>query len=216
MNHIKAKLVRTYSSDPKGWATLLLICDFMRSVKKLLYSRLLCAPGLNLGKGSTIRGAKYISFGRRIYAHSYLWLEAISNYEDDQFAPKLEIGDEVSFSSRVHISCIEHIVIKKGCLMGSGVYISDHNHGAYKGADQSEPGEPPNKRILSGGAVHIGENVWIGDNVIIVGPVTIGDGVIVGANSVVKEDIPAGTMVAGIPAAQLKRFNAATRCWERV
>ncbi|RXH58443.1 Acetyltransferase [Granulicella sibirica] len=61
----------------------------------------------------------------------------------------------------------------------------------------------------------IGDDVWIGDNVVIVGPVTIGQGSIVAANSVVRTDIPAFTMVGGIPARTIRRFDQQASRWER-
>ena len=62
----------------------------------------------------------------------------------------------------------------------------------------------------------IQDNVWIGDNVVIVGPVTIGRGSIIGANSVVRGDIPDRTIAAGAPARAIKKFNDATGQWERI
>jgi lipopolysaccharide O-acetyltransferase len=185
-------------------------------VKDCILSSVLNAPQIHIGTGSVIRGSKYMSFGRGIFVNGDLWLEAISHYADQKFTPKIEIGDFVSLSNGVHISSIENIVIKRNTLIGSGVFISDHNHGSYKGANQSRPDEPPSRRHLEGGPVSVGENVWIGDNVVIVGPVTIGDGAVIGANSVIKKNVPAETIVAGIPAVPLKRFSHLSNRWERI
>lgn len=46
----------------------------------------------------------------------------------------------------------------------------------------------------------LGNNVWCGPNVVIMGPVIIEDNVIIAANSVVDKSIPAGCIVGGIPA----------------
>ena len=46
----------------------------------------------------------------------------------------------------------------------------------------------------------IGNNVYIGPNVSIVGDVTIGDNVTIGAGSVVVKDVPSNVTVAGNPA----------------
>ena len=46
----------------------------------------------------------------------------------------------------------------------------------------------------------IGNNVDIGSNVCIIGPVVIGDNVKIGAGSVVVKDIPANSVVVGNPA----------------
>ena len=54
----------------------------------------------------------------------------------------------------------------------------------------------------------IGNDVWIGQNAVILPGVHIGDGAIVGANSVVGSDIDPYTIVVGNPARILrKRFD---------
>lgn len=63
----------------------------------------------------------------------------------------------------------------------------------------------------SGFECEIGNDVWIGDNVLIKGGTKIGDGAIVAMGSVVLHDIPPYTIVAGIPAKEIrKRFDDAT------
>lgn len=58
------------------------------------------------------------------------------------------------------------------------------------------------------GNVHVGERSMIGAGAIVLPGVTIGDGAQVAANSLVTEDVPAGTTVAGIPATPLSREKA--------
>jgi lipopolysaccharide O-acetyltransferase len=174
------------------------------------------APGLRLGPGSRVIGGRHISFGSSVYAERNLWLEAVTSYRWQQFHPQIAISDYVSFSDGVHISAIASIAIGSHCLFGSRIYVSDHNHGSYRGEQQSSPEEPPVHRLLGGGGpVVIGENVWIGDNSIIIGPATIGRGAIVGANSVVRGVVPSNTMVAGAPAKPIKIFNSETGSWDK-
>lgn len=209
-------LRRYFSAEPFPWSIWLFTCRLVQKAKDSLLAAILRAPGICLGPRSVVRGAKCIVFGRDFSAYRNLWLEAVHSYRGQRFAPRIEIGDSVHLSDGVHITCVERIVIKKNVLMGSRIYISDHNHGCYKGAEQSQPGEPPAWRQLGGGGpVEIGENVWIGDNVVIVGPATIGDAAIIGANSIVRGNVPPQTIVAGAPARVIKRFNHQTRCWER-
>ena len=54
--------------------------------------------------------------------------------------------------------------------------------------------------------ITIGNDVWIGQNVVLLGAITIGDGAIIGAFSVVAKDIPPYAVVVGNPAV-IKRFR---------
>ena len=60
---------------------------------------------------------------------------------------------------------------------------------------------------LRQGAIHIGNNVFIGSNSIILYDVTIGDNVIIGAGSLVNRNIPSGTVAAGVPCRVIGKFE---------
>jgi acetyltransferase-like isoleucine patch superfamily enzyme len=62
----------------------------------------------------------------------------------------------------------------------------------------------------SGRDITIGQGVWIGSNAIILGPCTIGDHAVIAAGAVVTagSQIPAGVIVAGIPAKVIKPIDA--------
>ena len=55
--------------------------------------------------------------------------------------------------------------------------------------------------------IRIGRNVWIGFDACVLPGVTIGEGSIVGARSVVSEDVPPFTVVAGNPARIIRRLT---------
>ena len=59
--------------------------------------------------------------------------------------------------------------------------------------------------------VTVGNNVWIGGSVTIIGGVTIGDNAVIAAGSVVIRDVPADTLVAGNPARIIRKITAEDR-----
>lgn len=216
MFKISNPLLRILKNDGFIWGALNAWTKTKSKIKGLLISKALNAPGLKINGTATIRGRKYIKFGKDIHIGGGIWIEAISHYYNQNFSPEISLGDGASFSNDVHISCIDRISIGSNTLIGSHVYIGDHGHGIYSGDRQSSTKEAPTARRLGGGGpVIIGNNVWIGDNAVILGPTTIGNGSIIGANSVVRHNVPDGTIVAGIPAKKIKEFNENESRWTR-
>ena len=55
--------------------------------------------------------------------------------------------------------------------------------------------------------ITIGDNVWLGANVIVMPGVTIGDNAVIGAGSVVTKDIPANVIAFGSPCKPYREIN---------
>ena len=89
--------------------------------------------------------------------------------------------------------------------MASRVYISDHSHGALDYSDINTP--PSERKVHSKGPVVIEDGVWIGEGACILPNVHIGRHAIIGANAVVTCDIPAYTIVGGVPARPIKTLD---------
>jgi len=60
---------------------------------------------------------------------------------------------------------------------------------------------------VSSGVIRIKSDAWIGAGSIILPNVTIGEGAVVGAGSVVTKSVPAYTIVAGVPAKEIKKIE---------
>lgn len=59
--------------------------------------------------------------------------------------------------------------------------------------------------------ITIGNNVWIGAGVTVLGGVTIGDNTVIAAGSVVTKDIPSGVLAAGVPCRVLREITEADK-----
>ena len=57
------------------------------------------------------------------------------------------------------------------------------------------------------GIIEVFDNVFIGANAIILGPVKIGPNAVVAAGAVVNKDVPSGSIVGGVPAKIIGRFD---------
>ena len=108
-------------------------------------------------------------------------------------------------------------MIGKFCQIAAGVefVMNDANHQmnavttfpfyTLAGWEMNTP--DPSEMPFKGDTV-IGNDVWIGQNAVILPGVHIGDGAVIGANSVVGSDVAPYTIVIGNPAKVLrKRFD---------
>ena len=128
----------------------------------------------------------------------------------------IKIGENVTFGDYVQLQSSNSIVIGDNVLFASRIFVGDSNHGIYSGKEQTDPSIPPNIRPLNVGEIRIGDNVWIGNGVTIVGNVKIGDGAIVGANSVVTKDIDAYCIYIGAPAKKIKQWDSESKKWKPI
>jgi acetyltransferase-like isoleucine patch superfamily enzyme len=111
---------------------------------------------------------------------------------------RIAIGDYCLICPGVRISAATEIVIGHSCMLAQGAFVTDSDwHGLY---DRSLP-------IGHTVPVAIGDNVWIGDSVIVCKGVRIGENSIIGAGSVVVRDIPANRVAAGNPAVVVKSLE---------
>ena len=65
----------------------------------------------------------------------------------------------------------------------------------------------PYVKVVNGGKIRIENDAWIGAGAIILPNVTIGEGAVVGAGAVVIKDVPPYTVVAGVPAKEIKKLE---------
>lgn len=186
------------------------------SIRNYLISRKLRVKKIRVGPRAFLRGLSSVDMGEDFAAGDGLWLDAITEYNEQIFTPKIIIGDHVRVSNFVHIAATNIVEIGDNVLIGSKVMITDHNHGQYS-MEHSSPHMAPALRPLDHDRrVVIGRNVWLSDGVVVTPGATIGEGCVIGANSVVVGNIPAFTIAAGVPARARKIFNFHTNKWSDI
>ena len=88
---------------------------------------------------------------------------------------------------------------------GDNVFIAP-NCGFYTAGHPLES-EQRNSGLEFAHPIKIGNNVWLGGNVIVLPGVTIGDNTVIGAGSVVSKDIPSGVIAVGTPCKVLREIT---------
>ena len=94
-------------------------------------------------------------------------------------------------------------------LSGGGIYI-DHPHYTHLNAEKIGRDFKTKHNVTignnRGGIPTIGDNVFVGVGAVVVGKIKIGNNVQIGANAVVTKDVPAGSVVGGVPAEIIKKL----------
>jgi acetyltransferase-like isoleucine patch superfamily enzyme len=138
-----------------------------------------------LGKAS-IHGSGRIHIGENVLLYPDVHLETLGT-------ARIELGDGVVISRGAHIVAVAGVSIGKGSMIGEYTSIRDANH-------SRDPGRPIRDSGFVAKPIEIGEEVWLGRGVVVLGGVQIGNKATVGANAVVTRDVPEGVTVVGIPA----------------
>lgn len=107
------------------------------------------------------------------------------------------IGDNVFINSGCKFQDQGGITIGNNTLIGHNVVLATLNHNL----------DPEKRGNLIPDPIKIGNNVWIGSNATILPGVVIEDGAVIAAGAVVNKRVAKNTIVAGVPAKEIKNIN---------
>ena len=110
------------------------------------------------------------------------------------FGKNITIGNDVFINADCKFQDQGGIFIDDGALIGHGVVLATLNHDM----------DPEKRQQLHPAPIRIGKRVWVGANATVLAGVTIGDNSIVAAGAVVTKDVPANTVVGGVPARKIR------------
>lgn len=130
-------------------------------------------------------------FGRSARIHGNFRVENIAN---------VRIGKNVSINSRVFILGASGVTIGDNVTLSAGSMLIDTGLVVNKN-------EPQAHRPHQGSPIVLEDEVWIGAGAIVLAGVTVGRGSVVGAGAVVTKNVPPRTVVAGVPAREIRKVE---------
>lgn len=155
-------------------------------------------------KPEIITGGKNIFLGSRVHIWPYARIECITR---PPYHGTIRIGDGVKIHMFFHCAAAESVTIGHQTLIAGRVYITDHDHvWPLCGQDKELTTVP----------VVIGDRCWLGEGCAILKGVELGHDCVVGTNAVVTRSAPPFSMLAGMPARVIKRYDMDRRQWIRV
>ena len=170
-----------------------------RDARPRWYVRLLAPLYQHRGRGSKIYRSVRLDtppyrrfwLGRRSVIESFC---CINNAVGD-----VVIGDHTRIG--LHSTVIGPVCIGSHVNVAQGVVITALNH------NFSDPARRIDEQGVATAPVRIDDDVWIGAGAVILPGVTVGSHSVIAAGAVVTHDVPAGSLVAGVPAKVVKTIR---------
>lgn len=110
------------------------------------------------------------------------------------FGRFIRLGKNIFINHTCSVLDIGGITIEDDVQIGPAVKLTSENH----------PLNPDDRKTLLLAPIVIKRNAWIGAGAIVLPGVTVGENAVVAAGAVVSRDVPANTVVAGVPAKVVK------------
>jgi acetyltransferase-like isoleucine patch superfamily enzyme len=194
-------------------------------LRGLFYKLIIKSKGLpKIEDGVRIRQARNVLLGRDVYLDNGVCLHASPN--------GIKIGDStvVMHNSELHVFNFRNLekakieigrdcFIGESCIMrgqggieiGNNVLIAPRVSILAINHDYTDLEKNWRSGRIKAEGIKIMDNAWLGAGSIILDGVTVGKDAVVGAGAVVTKDVPARTVVAGVPAEILKKISMKKR-----
>jgi acetyltransferase-like isoleucine patch superfamily enzyme len=141
-----------------------------------------CPGGISIGRNSLVmHGSVLHVYNFRDLPHAGIWIGdgcLIGEYNVIRGQGGVRIGNGVYTSPMVQLVAVNHVF--------------------------DDPARPFVEQGITAQGITVEDDVWIGSGVVVTDGVTIGRGAVVAAGSVVTHDVPAHTVVGGVPARVLR------------
>jgi acetyltransferase-like isoleucine patch superfamily enzyme len=136
-----------------------------------------------------------LEIGSGVLLEPHVWITAPGS-------ARVRIGEGTFLNLGVMVAAEQLVEIGLHCMLANGCFVSDSSH---RYDDTTKP--ITWQGFESKGPTRIGDNCWLGANVVVTSGVTIGERCVIGANSVVTDDLAPFTIAAGAPARAIRSIE---------
>lgn len=147
-------------------------------------------------------GLKGISIGKRVRIMSGLRIETHNK-------GTITFHENVSIGQNVHITSAGNLIIESETTILGNVFVTNIDH------DYQEIGKHILDQRMIVKETRIGKNCFIGYGAAIQAGTILGNQCVVGANAVVRGIFPDYSVIVGMPARVVKRYNPDSKVWEK-
>ncbi len=207
-----------FTIDSNVSSTLLFWFIIQKSIALLRGFRIITAlkkpQFLFLGRGVRLQGLAHIRFGKMVqigdhvllsgfgkkgmHIGDHVWVGSHSSlkvsFSFNEQGDHIYIGKNVGIGEFAHLGGAGGLSIGDDCIIGPYLSCHPENHNF----------DDIKKKIREQGVtrkgISVGKNCWIGAKVTILDGVTIGDNCVIAAGAVVNKDMPANSVIGGVPA----------------
>ena len=150
--------------------------------------------GVTIGTGTVVNGLSKqgVSIGDNVSLGQYVIIEATGVLTD--LGAGLTIGKGSGLGAYSFIGAAGGVHIGDNVIMGQRVSFHSENH------NFGSPDLDIKYQGVTREGIRVGNNCWVGVNVIFLDGVNVGEGCVIAAGSVLRGTYPANSLIAGVPA----------------
>lgn len=149
----------------------------------------------------------FIQNFQRIFIHKKVRIFPGARMEVIYPSASIHIESDVSIGQNFHIISGSELIIGQNTTISANVFITNIDH-EFRQIERHILDQP-----LLIKETRIGENCFIGYGAVIQAGTILGKQCIVGANAVVRGNFPDFSVIAGVPARMIKRYDTENQTW---